>query len=85
MGIILASELCKDVFPNNQGGDFSNVLHKPLNFTGPGESWAVALSEVSYQPDSWHNVHEPGNTISLSLSNFDTYVNRQRVIYILIV
>src|SRR5277367_759363 len=82
MDIILTSALCKDVYPDNKGGDFRNVLNKPLEFTEPGESWAVALSEISYLPDSWYNVRENYNTVSIGASGFKVYGKSQRLIYL---
>src|SRR5277367_1396846 len=81
MDIVLTSALCKDVYPDNKGGDFRNVLNKPLEFTEPGESWAVALSEISYLPDSWYNVRENYNTVSIGGSGFKVYGKSQRLIY----
>ena len=54
--IVLTSALCKETYPENHGGDFRNTLNSILEFHTPGEEWAVALSEVSYLPDSWYNV-----------------------------
>jgi len=82
MDIILTSALCKDVYPDNKGGDFRNVLNKPLEFTEPGESWAVALSEISYLPDSWYNVRENYNTVSIGASGFKVYGKSRRLIYL---
>src|SRR5208282_2915272 len=82
MDIILTSALCKDVYPDNKGGDFRNVLNKPLKFTEPGESWAVALREISYLPDSWYNVRENYNTVSIGASGFKVYGKSQRLMYL---
>src|SRR5271163_3517983 len=82
MDIILTSALCKDVYPDNQGGDFRNLLNKPLVFTEPGEEWSVALSEISYIPDSWYNVRENHNTIGIEMSNFLVYGYKPRLVWV---
>src|SRR5271163_4213271 len=80
MDIVLTSALCKDIYPDNQGGDFRNLLNKPLIFNEPGEEWSVALSEISYLPDSWHNVREPNNTIGIEISEFTVYGRKPRLV-----
>ena len=50
--IIISSSLCKDAFPENHGGEFTNYLNRSLEFDDPDEQWSVALSEIVYTPDS---------------------------------
>src|SRR3977135_1881450 len=68
--IIISSSLCKDTFPDNHGGEFSNYLNRSLEFDEPHEQLSVALSEIVYTPDSWMNVREGFNEIKVSINNF---------------
>jgi len=76
--IVLHSGLSKSEYPSNQGGDFVNVLNTSLEFKQP---WSVALSEVSYMPDSWYNVRIKQNSIDLSIEDFDVNVVKKVVVY----
>src|SRR3981189_2666908 len=68
--IIISSSLCKDTFPENHGGEFSNYLNRSLEFDDPNEQWSVALSEIVYTPDSWMNVRDGFNEIKVSMRDF---------------
>src|SRR5271154_2416796 len=68
--IVLSSSLCRDSFPSNHGGEFSNYLNQSLEFDDPDESWTVALSEIYYQPDSWENIREGFNEMLVTIENF---------------
>jgi hypothetical protein len=50
--IILSSQLCKDTYPNNSGGEFSNYLNHPINTYNT----LVAITEIYYVPRMWYNV-----------------------------
>jgi hypothetical protein len=60
--IIVSSELCKDTYPNNTGGEFTNYLNHPINAT------SVALTEIYYTPYMWFNVRKTYNYVLLKLS-----------------
>src|SRR5271154_1612838 len=77
--IVLSSSLCRDSFPHNHGGEFSNYLNQSLEFDDPDESWTVALSEIFYQPDSWENIRDGYNECKVSLYNFGYIVQPQKV------
>jgi hypothetical protein len=69
--VILSSDLCTDDFPENHGGDFTNNLNHSLDFSvDPESTWAVALKEVVYVPESWDNVHDGGNWFETSFFGF---------------
>ena len=68
--IIISSSFCKDAFPENHGGEFTNYLNRSLEFDDLNEQWSVALSEIVYTPDSWMNVRDRFNEIKLSMRNY---------------
>ena len=63
--IYLSNVLCKDIYPQNKGGEFSNCLNQTLKFDG---SWSVALNEMYYIPNSWHNIRKSNNKILMKIS-----------------
>src|SRR5258708_4896400 len=67
--IYLCSSQCKDTYPENHGGEFSNVLNQSLEFDDPNDEWTVALGEMYYLPDLWYNVREGFNEIQVSIQN----------------
>jgi hypothetical protein len=62
--IILSSLLCKDAYPENNGGNFHNYLNQELHLDG---GCKIALSEVIYEPNSWDNVREGSNDVKISM------------------
>ena len=52
MFITLSSDDCKDVYPENHGGDFTIQLAEPLYFSSRHE---IALTEIAYKR-SWPNI-----------------------------
>ena len=81
--IFLCSSLCKDTYPENHGGEFSNVLNQSLEFDDPNDAWTVALGEIFYLPDSWYNIRDGYNKIKVSLTNLpvDEIPDRMYQIY----
>ena len=68
--VILSSDLSRELFPNNQGGEFTNTLYSSLDFSAPYEQWSVALSEIIYMPDTWYNVREGYNDVTIRMTGF---------------
>src|SRR3981189_2893633 len=66
--VILCSDWSKDMYPKNNGGKFTNLLHSNLNFSR--EDWSVALTDVIYTPDTWTNVREGFNDIQIRMKGF---------------
>src|SRR3977135_3247185 len=62
--LYLSNLMCGDVYPDNRPGEFTNYLNQPLK-----GSWSVALNEMYYVPDTWHNIRYPGNVIQLKISS----------------
>ena len=66
--MILCSDWSKDMYPNNTGGKFTNLLQSNLNFSR--DDWSVALTDVIYTPDTWTNVREGFNDIQIRMKGF---------------
>src|SRR3981189_2870794 len=66
--VVLCSEWSKDLYPENAGGKFTNLLHSNMNFSG--ENWSVALTDVVYTPDTWNNVRADFNDIQIRMKGF---------------
>src|SRR3981189_574305 len=66
--VVLCSEWSKDLYPENAGGKFTNLLHSNMNFSG--ENWSVALTDVVYTPDTWNNVRVDSNDIQIRMKGF---------------
>src|SRR3981189_383909 len=66
--VVLCSEWSKDLYPENTGGKFTNLLHSNMNFSG--ENWSVALTDVVYTPDTWNNVRVGSNDIQIRMKGF---------------
>ena len=67
--IYLSNTLCKDTYPGNKGGEFSNYLNQTLKLNG---SWSVALNELYYIPNTWHNIRKNGNKIFIKIFGLTT-------------
>ncbi len=64
--VILSSALCKDTYPNNYGGEFSNYLNQLMcDYT------SAAIIEIYYVPYMWYNVRPTTNYILLKLSGVE--------------
>src|SRR5258708_9725687 len=81
--IFLCSSQCKDTYPENHGGEFSNVLNQSLEFDDPNDAWTVALGEIFYLPDSWYNIRDGYNEMKISMTNLpvDEIPHRKYYIY----
>ena len=64
----LNSDGSKNIYPHNNGGDFTIDLHRTLDLHG---RWEVALVEMSYFGQAFGNLLEPYNTVQL-------YSNRKK-------
>src|SRR3981189_419368 len=66
--VVLCSEWSKDLYPENTGAKFTNLLHSNMNFSG--ENWSVALTDVVYTPDTWNNMRADSNDIQIRMKGF---------------
>ena len=78
--VIMSSSFCLDEYPNNHGCEFTNVLNQPLDIDEPNESWAVALREITYEPDFWQNVRTGFNECEIKLGKFKCYLTDYHMI-----
>ena len=62
--MIISSELSKDLYPENNGGSFTNELAPPLLF---GSNGYVKINDLAYFPGSWDNVRENSNEITIKM------------------
>jgi hypothetical protein len=67
--VLLSSELCKDMYPKNHGGDFTNNIATPIEVSTFGHE-SVCLSEIIYQPYSWDNMREGSNEIAIGMEGY---------------
>lgn len=74
--VIVSSFYCTDEYPNNNGCDFTNTLNQPLDIDEPNETWAVALREITYEPNFWQQMREGFNECEIRLRDFDVYVSK---------
>jgi hypothetical protein len=56
--LFLSNTFCNKEFPNNNGGDFKNLLNSRLDFSRRGGKWGVSMSEIIYEPNFWENIRE---------------------------
>ena len=64
--IIVRSDINSDIFPDNNGGSFRNNFDSNKYFQSNSR---VRISEIAFQPNSYYNVREGTNTISIEMSN----------------
>src|SRR3981189_3976675 len=69
--VILCSDWSKDMYPNNTGGKFTNLLQSNLNFSR--DDWSVAITDVIYTPDTWTNVREGFNDIQIRMKGIQKW------------
>src|SRR3981189_162388 len=69
--VILCSDWSKDLYPENTGGKFTNLLHSNMNFSS--ENWLVALTDIVYTPDTWDNVRAESNDIRIRMKGFQKW------------
>src|SRR3981189_948449 len=77
--VVLCSEWSKDLYPENTGGKFTNLLHSNMNFSG--ENWSVALTDVVYTPDTWNNVRADSNDIQIRMKGFHKWGLQPHTLY----
>src|SRR5438477_6203260 len=61
--IYLSDSFCRDVFPNNNSGHFTNLLNEPIP---PQHS--ISITEIYYKPMEWYNIRETNNKIFMEFS-----------------
>jgi hypothetical protein len=67
--IILSSDWSRDHYKNTSS-EFTNDLQHPINTSG---NWSMALNEIIYTVDGWHNVREGYNDIQIAVKTFPTF------------
>jgi hypothetical protein len=69
----LRSSECRDIYPNNHGGNFKIELNEPLRLHG---AWEVALAEMTYHSQSFPNLPKEHSTVEVYMKQplevFDT-------------
>ena len=68
--LVLSSELSKDTHPENNGGCFTTDLGTPLIF---GSDTYIKINDLAYVPNSWNNVRENSNEITLKMRGYDVW------------
>ena len=68
--LYLSNTACKNQFPNNKSGEFTNYLNQPL----PNDC-SIALNEIAYSPETWYNVRNTNNVIKMTYSQTGDYWN----------
>ena len=66
--VVLSSN--SERYPENQGGCFTSVLEKNLEFKG---NTRVALREIFYEPDSWGNIRQNNNELTIKMKGYRTW------------
>src|SRR3981189_175389 len=64
--LVISSELSKDLYPENNGGSFTNEMAQPLVF----ESGHVKINDLAYVPGFWDNVRENSNEITIKMRGY---------------
>ena len=59
--------MSKDLYPENNGGSFTNELAPPLVFESNGY---VKINDLAYVPGSWDNVRENSNEITIKMRGY---------------
>jgi hypothetical protein len=78
--INLRSSECRDIYPNNHGGNFKIELNEPLRLHG---AWEVALAEMTYHSQSFPNLPKEHNTVEVYLKEpLEVYDTRNLDLYI---
>src|SRR3977135_534788 len=63
--VVLCSDWSRDMYAENSGGKFTNLLHHNMNFSC--EDWSVTLTDIVYTPDTWHNVRDGYNDVQIRM------------------
>ena len=58
--------MCKDAYPNNHGGEFTNYLNHPIKCR------KVAINEMFYIPYLWDNVRASSNYILIKINGVES-------------
>src|SRR5437773_2905946 len=67
--IYLSNSFCRDVFPDNNSGQFTNLLNEPIP---PQHS--ISITEIYYKPMEWYNIRRANNKI---VTEFSEIVKRK--------
>src|SRR3981189_2919224 len=67
--LVISSELSKDLYPENNGGSFTNEMAQPLVF----ESGHVKINDLAYVPGFWDNVRENSNEITIKMRGYPVW------------
>ena len=78
--IVLCSDWNRKEFPNNHGGEFTNILPQNVNFSLDNAS--TAISSIVYTPDSWMNVRDTTNDVTVRMSGFHVWGRVTKDVYI---
>jgi len=76
----LRSSECRDMYPNNHGGNFKIELDEPLRLNGV---WEVALAEMTYHSQSFPNLPKEHSSVEVYLKKpLEVFDTRNLVLYI---
>ena len=76
----LRSSECRDIYPNNHGGNFKIELNEPLRLHG---AWEVALAEMTYHSQSFPNLPKEHSAVEVySKKPLEVYDTRNLDLYI---
>src|SRR5277367_4524774 len=80
--VFLSSDQCLKEFPENQGGDFCNILNHGFSVASQrGQYMKVSLAELFYIPNSWSNIRPGENYIDFQISNYPIATHTLQTIY----
>ena len=68
--LLLSTEFSKDIHPENNGGFFTNKLESPLIF---GSNSFVKITELAYYPQTWDNVRDNSNEITIQMRGYPVW------------
>ena len=81
--VFLSSDQCLKEFPENQGGDFCNILNHGFSVASQrGQYMKVSLAELFYIPNSWSNIRSGENFIDVQISNYPIATHTLQTIYV---
>src|SRR5277367_5127247 len=81
--VFLSSDQCLKEFPENQGGDFCNILNHGFSVASQrGQYMKVSLAELFYIPNSWSNIRPGGNFIDVKITNYPIATHTLQTIYV---
>jgi len=77
--LTLSSDGCKETFPNNHGGDFKIQLDRTLDMRL--HAWEVALTDMIYTGQSFPNLLDGLNQVTLKATGKPTFENHYFITY----